>query len=625
MKHIKIISALFLVLCFMLIISGCKTKTKDTTEINKTREPVKYLQCTQPTAINSLCSASGSQVAISRSNYESERTTVQLVNVNNDTVCHEITFDGIWDLTEQTFSDGRFALCRRETNTWKFLSASLEELSIWNAENADGFFSYDGSAYYYVKDNMLYRQKVISGENGKVTLPLDLRLLELTAFDAPNGILLMQFFLSPYSNECGTAAFDVNTGTFTMLQKDRYQASFIGENICLLSFDNEKMRYSVTYGSGDRFYFADADIFSDAVSDLFAICGSPYLMGIASGSSILYSADQRITSCPLIGCGIDGEMYYVCYLADENVLVGAVCQDNAFRLCVIDPSQLSFTDVADAASVDSPLTVNESLAQSYWDTASDAPVAESLQEARQYADNLEKKYSVRILLSSECEEAAELCEDALILTDTMTADEELSGIRTMLKALDHSLALYPEGFPAQFRNDAGDGGLCFLLVAHIERNYTVVGSAYDRLDWQYIALDVSETNGLDSIVCHEIWHATENRILSFDYTAFSTDEWNALNPAGFSYYGDATQTDPSQLWMLYTDSPENIHFVDSYACVNSREDRARIMEYFMTHDDEAKILIQSPFIRQKLQMMCDAIRNTFDTTDWENVCWERLL
>ena len=45
----------------------------------------------------------------------------------------------------------------------------------------------------------------------------------------------------------------------------------------------------------------------------------------------------------------------------------------------------------------------------------------------------------------------------------------------------------------------------------------------------------------------------------------------------------------------------------------------------MAHEDEARILIQSPFIRQKLQMMCDAVRSTFDTTGWENVRWKRLL
>ena len=587
----------------------------------KKREPVACLQCVQPAALNSLRPASGAQVAVSWADYENERTTVLLADVNRDAVCHEITLDGVWDLKEQTFSDGRFALCQRETNTWKFLSASLEDLGTWSAESVDGFFSYDGSAYYYLRDHLLYRESVSSGEHGRVTLPLDLRLLELTAFDAQNGTLMMQFFLSPYSSECGTTAYDMETGAFTMLQKDRYRVSFRKEDVCLLSFDNEKMGYSVTYGSGDQFLFADAGIFSDTAGDLYPIPGSSYLMGIAEGCSTLYAADQQITSCPLSGCGIDGEMYSVCYLPDEKALVGAVYQDGAFRFYVIDPAQLPFAEVAGAAPVDSPFVVDETLDESYWDT----PVAESLQEARQYADTLEEKYSVHILLSSQCKDAAALCDHPVTLTDTMSPEDELNGILAMLKALGRSLALYPKGFPAQFRNGAGDGGLCFLLVEHIESDYGVVGCTYESLDWQYIALDVHPMCSLDSIVCHEIWHATENHIRSRDDTALPMDEWDALNPEDFSYYGDATKTDPAQQWTLYSGSPEDIHFVDSYACVARTEDRARIMEYFMIREDEARILIQSPFIRQKLQMMCDAVRDTFDTTGWENVRWERLL
>ena len=590
-------------------------------EYMKKREPVTSLQCIQPAALNSLRPASGAQVAVSWADYEDERTTVLLADVNRDTVCHEITLDGVWDLKEQAFSDGRFALCQRETNTWKFLSASLEDLGTWSAESVDGFFSYDGSTYYYLRDHLLYRESVSSGESGRVTLPLDLRLLELTAFDAQNGTLMMQFFLSPYSSECGTAAYDMETSAFTMLQKDRYRVSFRKEDVYLLSFDNEKMGYSVTYGSGDQFLFADAGIFSDTAGDLYPIPGSSYLMGIAEGCSTLYAADQQITSCSLSGCGIDGEMYSVCYLPDEKALVGAVYQDGAFRFYVIDPVQLPFTELAGAAPVDSPFVVDETLDESYWDT----PVAESLQEARQYADTLEEKYRVHILLSSQCKDAAALCDHPVTLTDTMSPEDELNGILAMLKALDRSLALYPKGFPAQFRNGAGDGGLCFLLVEHIESDYGVVGCTYESLDWQYIALDIHPTCSLDSIVCHEIWHATENHIRSRDDTALPMDEWDALNPEGFSYYGDATKTDPAQQWTLYSGSPEDIHFVDSYACVARTEDRARIMEYFMTHEDEARILIQSPFIRQKLQMMCDAVRDTFDTTGWENVRWERLL
>ena len=190
----------------------------------------------------------------------------------------------------------------------------------------------------------------------------------------------------------------------------------------------------------------------------------------------------------------------------------------------------------------------------------------------------------------------------------MSADAELAGISAMLDSMSRAFALYPQGFLAQFRNSVGEGGLCFLLVAHIASDYGVVGCVYDSADWQYIALDVQADYMREGTVCHEIWHATENEIRSRDYTAFDWDQWNRLNPEDFLYY-----------------APEDVRFVDTYSCVAATEDRARIMEFFMTHDDEAELLLQSPYIRAKLQIMCDAVRRYFDTADWGTPRWERLL
>ena len=254
-----------------------------------------------------------------------------------------------------------------------------------------------------------------------------------------------------------------------------------------------------------------------------------------------------------------------------------------------------------------------------------AGVAESLQQARQYADELEAEYGVRILLSVQCRETAALCDHAITLTDTMGQSEELSAVNAALGALKRSLSLYPEGFFAQFKNGMGEGGVRILLIEQIESNYGAIGCTYENGIWQNIALDVRTGEGMDSIICHEIWHATENHILTKDYSAILPDEWNALNPEGFEYYWDATLVNNAHEWTLYSGNIANVYFVDSYACVDEKEDRARIMEYFMTHDDEAELLIQSPAIRKKLELMCRAIRSTFDTSSWENVRWERLL
>ena len=73
------------------------------------------------------------------------------------------------------------------------------------------------------------------------------------------------------------------------------------------------------------------------------------------------------------------------------------------------------------------------------------------------------------------------------------------------------------------------------------------------------------------------------------------------------------------------DNGEGMYFVDSYAKLAAQEDRARIMEYFMVHEDEAGLLIQSDAIRQKLTWMCRAVRECFDTAGWGTPRWEKPL
>ena len=45
----------------------------------------------------------------------------------------------------------------------------------------------------------------------------------------------------------------------------------------------------------------------------------------------------------------------------------------------------------------------------------------------------------------------------------------------------------------------------------------------------------------------------------------------------------------------------------------------------MANEDLAGALMQSPYITQKLEIMCQAIRNSFDTSTWGDLRWERLL
>lgn len=620
MKRAKIFTVI-LSLCMLAMLAACG-RGGDTPAADIPSEPVHELQCSRPGSISGLYSPGGSALAVCSTDYDAGTTTMQLIDAAADKILCEQTLDGAWSLKDQRFADGRLALYSIDRCEWLFLGSGLDELGRLGVPSTDGFFSCDCSAYYYLDDGVIYCLNTADGTNGAVSLSHELRFLELSAFDNQNGRLLAQFYLSPYGSECGTAMLDMASGQVVMLQAERYQPVFTDGGLCLMQFDSDSMGYSALYGS-DSFMFANAGIFGSA--DLYGVDGAPYLISAAGGTT-LFSLHDSVSACRLGDFGIAGEMYYSCWLPDENVLIGAVYSGDAFQLYAIAPALLTFTPAADAAPADSPIAVDESLALSYSRTLSSAPIAADLNAAREYADELEDRYGVGILLSSQCREAAELCDRTITLTDTMDADDELGSINTALDALARVLSLYPDGFFAQFKNGAGDGGVLFLLVGSIDSSYGVIGCTYENYLWQYIALDVRMSNSLDSLICHEIWHATENHILSQNYAAFPQDAWAALNPAGFEYYGDASLSDPDQQhWTLYDNSGDGVYFVDSYGRVDEREDRARIMEYFMVHDDEARLLIESPAIRQKLQMMCDAIRSYFDTTGWGALRWESLL
>lgn len=381
----RIVQALFMALLAALILSGCKASTAP-----ETPDAARRLSCVQPSSLTGLCPAGSAKVALCRTDESGAVTTVELVDIDADSVAAEKELDGEWALQQQSFCDKRIALCDREHNMWQLLSPNLADLGTVKVETCDGYFSYDAKSYYFLRDDVLCRTELESGETTAVELDYDLRFLDIAAFDASGSRMLAHFYLSPYSSKCGSAIFDPVTGEFSMLCAERYQAVF--------------------------------------------------------------------------------------------------------------------------------------------------------------------------------------------------SDEE------------------------------------------IKSGFGTSGCTYERGAWQNIALDIRLAYELDGIVCHELWHATENHILSCDYSLFTVEGWAQLNPQGFSYYEGYDYSDPdSRRWTYYSGGDEGVYFVDGYSRTFASEDRARIMEFFMTRDDDAQELIKSPAIKKKLQHMSSAVRSVFDTSGWESVRWERLL
>lgn len=612
-------AALLAALCLVLTLAGCGG------EKPLLDQPVKTLSCVQSAAMPTLLPLGDGRVLAGWVDYDRAITSLAVVDVATDRTVTSRELEGCWELQEQQFSDGRAVLFNWEASTWQFVGADLADIGTFSSDQTGGFFSLDGSRYYFVQDDVLCRADVATGQTERVALESDMRFLDVSGILPDSDTLFLHCLLSPYSTESGTAVLDPETGAYTMLQKDWYATYYGADSPELLWFNNETMGYDVLYASEGRYYRADAALLHADEADILPVSGSAYLLGVAQDTT-LYRLESGISACLLQAEQLGGALRNAVWLP-EQVLVGCVYGGGTFHLTAIDPAQLTFTQVSDGIAVDDPMAVDTALTEVYWNSLNGQPLPATLQEARDYADQLEERYGVTILLSAQGQEACEAVWDAVVTTtDQWPLEDEPYAIARTLEALDRALALYPEGFFRQMRNTMGEGGVRFIPVGHIENDVNAVGLTYETYGWQNIYIDVT-LDTFESVICHEIWHATEGVISYRDWVSFDPGNWSVCNPDGFFYNEDVEDADPNpSRWTFnYEMDAQNVYFVDAYARTNAKEDRARIMEYVMANEDLAGALMQSPYITQKLEIMCQAIRNSFDTSAWGDLRWERLL
>lgn len=579
----------------------------------------KALNCLRPEFLPALLVTGDTEILVCWPDGNGEHTNLAVVDLQKDQVVTTAQLEGEWVLLEETFSDGCVALRSRERNQWQFLSAGLEDAGTFGVENVGGCFSRDRKIYYWLKDNILFGTDVASGEVQTIELSHDLRFTEILTVHPTGDWIALRFLLSPYQSLCGTAIVDLEANTYILMTQERYQVDSLSEAPCLFQFDEQQMGYCVLYESGKQYRRVEAALFR---GDLQALSTSPYLLDIGE-HTVLYRLSDTVLACNLTDLGIEGALRSACWLAENRILTGVVYQQDGFRLYALMPEQLPFAGQVSSELVESPMAVDTFLCQAYWDALSGGPVGDTLSDARDYADRLEEKYGISILISNQCSGPVAYCNYPITTTDNMDLTNEAYDINRALVGLDWTLSLYPQDFFSQFRNSVEEGGVRFLLVGHIDSGYGAIGCSFKSGNWHNIAIDV-RLDTFESIVCHEVWHAIEDKIVSVDTDAFSRDVWSVCNPEGFEYYGDASLGDPDQnRWTLFSPGDEDTYFIDSYSRVNEKEDRARIMEYVMTKPEFAQQIIESPAIMAKLRLMCVTIRENFDTSQWKDVLWEQ--
>lgn len=301
-----------------------------------------------------------------------------------------------------------------------------------------------------------------------------------------------------------------------------------------------------------------------------------------------------------------GEKVAFLSLESQNRLVSAASDNQQVYLLLYDEQNLSTTICR------WDITGQTSGEQSYTSAYSADSVA--LAQCQQTAREMSEKYGIEILIGPEA--AAVQPWDYNLEAETL-----VSVLQQELNLLDQWLGQYPQEILSATASDFSSLKLCIVrsLTGTAESGSldSANGLHFDNDGDAYIVLAAGEY--AEQALYHELFHVMETHILNHS-TAF--DQWEMLNPAGFSYDCDFEKNEQRDPEIYLTG--EDRAFVDTYSMSFPAEDRARIMEYAMLPDGEERF--QSRTMQAKLLKVCQGIREAYGLESEDTVFpWEQYL
>ena len=274
----------------------------------------------------------------------------------------------------------------------------------------------------------------------------------------------------------------------------------------------------------------------------------------------------------------------------------------------IDPTQAKFSQEAmPLYGLDSTLTTE---------------LGSDLKAARDKADAIEQKYGIRILIGNEVN-GVNVTGYRIVSTEVRdgkysAADITGEKIVRALNALDGQLARYPKGFFDMFRAAGQDGLRISLVATLLQWDPNLAGPAavaYTADGYENIVMDWTETEG-STTFHHELFHTVE-AVMEQKNMPFDADQWAALNPSGFAYYGFNGVPDlpNEQMPIIGLESQrETGYFTRPYGMTDAKEDRATIAEYCFTEWFGVKgydYIQTCPHVKAKLDYMEQMLKDCF--------------
>ncbi len=260
-------------------------------------------------------------------------------------------------------------------------------------------------------------------------------------------------------------------------------------------------------------------------------------------------------------------------------------------------------------------------------------ISQDLLSMKEEADRLEEKYGIEIYIGQECGNVL----GGYRVTPYVTPD----GIDSMLDIVDREFEKYPKGFFEQLKLPGAEKIHLFLagdLYSAGDDNTLDKAGGFKTVEDSriYLVMDCNDIWGFDSTLHHELSHVIDEKILSDDNyeesSPLSDTSWESLNPYSGMYtlsydeFGYEEYYEYSYENLMYSgESLANTYFVDTYSMTYPTEDRARIFESIMSEQRYEVDFDAAPHIKLKLNQYAKSIRESFDTTGWEDVPWEIYL
>jgi hypothetical protein len=257
-----------------------------------------------------------------------------------------------------------------------------------------------------------------------------------------------------------------------------------------------------------------------------------------------------------------------------------------------------------------------------------APETFSYDSLTEKAGKLEDRYGIRILIGANVpaefsDYTAEACTDSAVIDGS-------------LSVLENVLSLYPDTYFTQLKGGYYRNIAVYLTGAlhPLDASSNISNAsafATESGGTMQLAFDLGDDLSPDTVI-HELTHAADYRFAGEEL--LNEDEWNSMNPEGFSYYysyinekGESYETAGSLENTAVSGCPaDDVWFIDPYSKTYPMEDRARLMETLLSGRTPYSGCFQGRHIQEKLSFYFRFLRETLDDGSWPSrTSWEDAL